>query len=149
MLLLTPPLTPNIILTLPLMRRRLRLVQVAQCSMLLNKVRPSAVVSAHLPNVLPVHTSDNLRVKHQSQVTCCFLSRQAVFFSSATVPGETFKCAKRFAVVWEEGPAEGLFDKVLGPPTPEIHNSTAPPSALGHPIEAGVFNAPNQEGAVD
>ena len=26
---------------------------------------------------------------------------------------------------------------------PEIQNSTAPPSAPGDPIEAGVFNAPN------
>ena len=78
---------------------------------------------------------------HQAQVTCCGLSYKSGFFYSATVPGETFHCAKRFAVVREEGTAEGLFDKDPDPPPPEIHNSTAPPSAPGDHIDAGVFNA--------
>ena len=62
------------------------------------------------------------------------------FFSSATITGETFHCTKRFAVFQEEGPAEGLFEKEPAPPPPEIHNLTAPPSALGDPIEDGIFN---------
>ena len=87
---------------------------------------------------------ENLCVTHQAQVTCRGLSYEAIFFSPATIPGETFHCAKRFMVVWEEGPAEGLFGKEPAPPPPEIHNSTAPPSAPGDPIEAGIFNASNQ-----
>ena len=52
-------------------------------------------------------------------------------------------CAKSFAVVWEEGPSEVLFDKEPDPPIPEIHNLTAPQSAPGDSIKAGVFNASN------
>ena len=66
-------------------------------------------------------------------------------FIPATVLGETFNCAKRFAVVWEEGTAQGLFDKEPAPPPLEIQNSTAPPSTTGDPTEAGVFNGSNQE----
>ena len=61
-----------------------------------------------------------------------------------TIPGETFHCAKSFAVIREEGTDKGLFDKELGPPPSEIKNSTAPPSSPGEPIEAGVLNAFNQ-----
>ena len=86
---------------------------------------------------------ENLRVTHQSQVTLRGLSYEAIFFSSATVPGETFHCAKRFAVIQEEGPAEGLFEKDPAPPQLYIQNLTAPPSAPGDPIEDGVFNAFN------
>ena len=83
---MTPPL-PNILLTLPLMLRRLCLVQGAQCSMLLKKLIPSAVVNAHLPNTLPMQRLENLRVTHQDQVTHHSLSYEAVFFSYATIPG--------------------------------------------------------------
>ena len=112
--------------------------------MLLKKLRPSAVVSAYFPNSLPKQRLDNLRVSHQSQVTRRGLSYEAFFFSSATIPGETFNCAKRFTVFREEGPAEGPFDKEPDPPPPEMQNWTAPPSAPGDPIEAGVFSASNR-----
>ena len=72
------------------------------------------------------------------------ISYEAVLFYSVTITGETFHCAKRFPVVWEVGPAEGLFDKETTPPPPDIHNLTAPPSEPGDPIEAGVFNSSNQ-----
>ena len=78
---------------------------------------------------------------YQSQVTCHRLSYESVFLYSATVPGETFRCDKRFAVVWEEGTSQGLFDKESDPPPPEIHNLTSLPSAPGDPIEAGFFKA--------
>ena len=65
--------------------------------------------------------------------------------SSATILRDTFHFFKRFAVVREEGPAEGLFDKEPGPPPPEIHNLTVPPSSPGYPIEAGVLNTSNRE----
>ena len=107
-------------------------------------MRPSAVVSAHLPNAMPMQRLDNLRVTHPSQVTCHSLSYEAVFLSYETVPGETFHCAKRFAVVREEGPDAGLFEKEPDPPPPDIHRLTAPPSAPGDPIEADIFNASNQ-----
>ena len=83
-------------------------------------------------------------MSHQSQVTRRGLSCKAVLLSSVTIPGETFHCAKRFAVVREEGPDEGLFDKDPAPPPPEIQISNGPPSAPGGPIEAGVFNASNR-----
>ena len=67
-----------------------------------------------------------------------------MFFSSTTVPGETFHFAQRFLFVREEGPAECLFEKEPAPPPPEIQNLTAPPSAPGDPVEDGVFNASNQ-----
>ena len=82
---------------------------------------------------------------YQSQVTLSGLSFEAILLSSATVPRETFHCCKRFLVVREEGPDEGLFNKDSAPLSPEIHNSTAPPSAPGDPIESGVFNASNRE----
>ena len=66
-----------------------------------------------------------------------------------TVPWETFHCDNRFAVVWGEGPSEGLFDKDPNPPPPDIHNLTTPQSAPGDPIEAGVSNASNQAEDVD
>ena len=109
--------------------------------MLLKKLRPSAVVSAYFPNALQTQQLVNIRVSRQSQVKHRGISYEAVFFSSATVPGETFHCAKRFTVVREEGPAEGLFDKEPSPPPPEIKNLTSPPYAPGDPIEAGFFNA--------
>ena len=112
--------------------------------MLLKKLLPYTVVGAHLPNTLPTQRLENLRVTHQSQVTRRVLSYKSVFFSSTTVPGETFHCSNSFAVIRKEGPAEGLFDKEPAPPPPEIHNSTVPPSSPGHPIEAGIFNASNQ-----
>ena len=46
-----------------------------------------------------------------------------------------------FAVVREEGPSEGLFDKEPAYLPPDIHNQTTPPSSPGKPIEAGVLNA--------
>ena len=82
---------------------------------------------------------------HQDQVMRHGLSYESVFFSSETIPGETFHCDKRLAVVREEGPAEGLFDKEPAPLPPKIQNSTTPPSASGDPIEAGIFNASNRE----
>ena len=71
------------------------------------------------------------------------LSYKSVFFYSATIPRETFYFAKSFAVVQEEGTAEGLSDKEPTPPRPEIQNSTAPTSAPEDPIEAGIVNASN------
>ena len=82
-------------------------------------------------------------MEHQYQVTSRGLSYEAVFFFSATIPRETFHCAKRFAVVREGGASEGLFEKEPAPPPSEIQNSTASPSAPGDPIEDGVFNASN------
>ena len=82
---------------------------------------------------------------HQSQVTQLGISYEAVFFSSETVPGETFHCSKRFAVVQEEGPAEYLLDKEPDPPSPEIQKLTTPPSSPGEPIEDDIFNAFNWE----
>ena len=107
------------------------------------------MVSAHFQNTLPKQKLENLHVTHQAQVTRRGLSYKSVFLSSATVPKETFHCAKRLAVIQEEGPSEGLFEKYPTPPPPEIHNSTTPKSstsatsAPGDPIEAGVFNAYN------
>ena len=111
--------------------------------MLLNKLRQSEVVSAHLPKSLPTQQLENLHVTHQSRVTRRSLSYEAALFSSTNFPGETLHCAKRFAVVWEEGTSEGLFYKEPDPPPPEIQNSTAPPSEAGDPITAGFFNAYN------
>ena len=51
LLLLTPP-PLKILLTPPPMRQRLILVQVAQCYVILKKLLPSAVISAHSPNML-------------------------------------------------------------------------------------------------
>ena len=107
------------------------------------------VVSAHLPKALSTQRLDNLRVSHQSQVTRGGLLYKAVYFSSVTIPGETFHFAKRFAVIRQEVPSEGLFKKDPAPTPPGIHNSTAPPSAPGYPIEAGVFNASNRSEYID
>ena len=82
---------------------------------------------------------DNIRATNQSQVT-----HRGLSYKPATVPREFFHCAKSFAVVWEEGPAEGLFVKYPGPHLPEIQNSTTPPYSPGDPIEAFIFNAYNQ-----
>ena len=84
-------------------------------------------------------------MKHQAQVTILVLSYKYFFFSSATVPWETLNCSKSFTVVWEDGICEGLFDKEFATPPPDIHNPTAPLSAPGGPIEAGIFNDSNQE----
>ena len=116
-LLLTPSST-NIILIPPAMRRRLHMGQGAQCYIQLKKLRPYVVVSAHFPNALPMQRLGNLCVTHQSQVTHCGLSCKAVFFSSVTVPGGTFHCDKRFAVVRGDDPDEGLFEKLPAPPPP-------------------------------
>ena len=112
--------------------------------MLLKKMCPYAVVSARFPNALPMQLLDNLCVTHQSQVTLQGFSYEAVLLSSEKVPGETFYCSKIFAVVRQKDTAEGIFEKEPSPPPPEIHNSTAPLSAPGDPIEAGVFDASNQ-----
>ena len=77
--------------------------QETQCTMLFKKLRPAAVVSTNFPNSLPTQQLGNLCVTHQSQVTCCGLSYEAVLFSSTTSPGETLHCSKRFAVVWRRG----------------------------------------------
>ena len=87
------------------------MVQGSQFSVILNKLLPSALFSAHFPNALPTQRLDNLRVTYQAQVTFRGLSYKAVSFFSATLPGETFHCYKRFAVVCEEVPDEGLFGK--------------------------------------
>ena len=112
--------------------------------MFIKKLRLYAVVFVNLPNDLPTRLLENLRVIHQAQVKRRGLSYKAILFSSVTVPGKTFHCDKRFAVVWEEGGAEGLFDKETDPPPPEIQNSTAPPSAPGDPIGDGIFNVSNR-----
>ena len=125
------------------MQQQLHLGQGAQCYVILKEMRLPTVVGAHLPNALPTQRLDNLRVSHKSQVTRCRISYKAVFFSSTTITGETFNCAKRYAVVREEGRAEVLFDKETSPPSPEIQISTAPQSAPGDPIKASVFNTSN------
>ena len=112
--------------------------------MLLKKLHPSVDVSVYDPNALPTQRLDDLCVTHQDQVTCRSLSYEVSLFSSATVTGETLNYSKRFAVVQDEGPAKGLFDKKSSPPPPYIQNSTAPPSATGGPIEDGIFNASNR-----
>ena len=139
-----PPPPQNILLTPPSMRRRLHLSQGLQCSVLFKKLHLSTVVSAYFPNDLPTQQLENICVTHQSQLTCRGLSYKDVLFYSATVPGENFHCAKIFAVVQEEDPDKGLFDKEPALPPPEIHNLTAPPSAPGDPIEAGILNAYNR-----
>ena len=121
------------------------LVQGTQCSVLLKKMCPSSVVSAHLLNALPTQILYDLRVSHQSQVTRRGFSYQVILFSSTTIPRETFHCFKRFTIIWKEGPDEGLFEKYPASPPLEIHNSTAPPSAPGNHIEAGVINTSNWE----
>ena len=126
------------------MKQRMRLGQGAQYSVLLKNLRPSTVVSGHLPNVLPTQRLDDIGVSHQSQVTCRGLSYKAVFFSFATIPGETLHCAKSFVFLREDGLVEGLFEKDSAPPPPEIEYLTAPPPARGDPIEADVFNASNR-----
>ena len=111
--------------------------------MLLKKLRPFGVVSAHLLNALPAQQLEDIRESHQYQVTRRGLSYEVILFSYATSYGGEFHCVNRFAVIWKEGPDEGLFDKEPAPPPPDIQNSTAPPSAPGYPIGAGVFNASN------
>ena len=101
------------------------------------------MVSAHFPNALPTQRLENLLETHQSQMTRRGLTYEAVFFSSATIPGETFHCAKRFTVNPEEGPDEGLFDKEPAPTPPEIKNSITSPSAPGKYIKSDVYNASN------
>ena len=112
--------------------------------MLLKKLHPSVAVSAYFPNALPMQRLYDLCVSHQSQKKRHGLSYKAVFFSYATITGETFHCAKRLELVQEEGPAEGFFDKEPAPPPSDIQNLTAPPSSPGEPIRAGIFNPPNQ-----
>ena len=137
----TPPL--KIILAPSLMLRRIRLGQGSQFHMLLNKLRLSALVSDNLPKTLPTQWLDDLRLKHQYQVTRCGISYKAVFFYSTIFTGDTFCCAKGFAVVQEGVAAGGLFYKYPDPPPLEIQNLTAPPSAPGDPIEAVIFNVYN------
>ena len=127
------------------MQRQMHLVQVSQCYVLLNKLRLPEVVSAHFPNALPAQRLENIRVTHQSQVTRRGLSYKAVFLSSVNFPRETFHGTKRFAVVREEGIAEGISEKEPDPPPSEIQNSTAPPYAPGDPTEDGVLNNCNRE----
>ena len=43
--------------------------QLAQCSLLLKKLRMYSVVSAHFPNALLMQQLDDLRLSQQSQVT--------------------------------------------------------------------------------
>ena len=101
-------------------QRPMRRVQRAKDSVDFKKLRLSTVVSAHFPKVLPTQQLDDLCVSHQSQVTCSSLLCEAVPFSSVTIPGETFHCTKRFAVVREEGPSESLFDKDTDPTPSDI-----------------------------
>ena len=107
------------------MWRRLQLVHGAQCYVLLKNLCPSELLSANFPNTLPMQQLEDLRVIYQSQVTCRSLSYEAFFLSSATVPGETFHCAKSLLVVQEEGPSEDLFYNNPDPPPPEIQNLTS------------------------
>ena len=51
-LLLLTPLPPNILLTPPQMQQRLLLGQGSPCSVILKKLHPSAVISAHFQNAL-------------------------------------------------------------------------------------------------
>ena len=115
--------------------------QRAHFYVILKKLHPSASVSAHFPNALPTQRLGNLRVTHQAQVTRRGLSYKVVFFSSVTIPRDTFNCENCLELVWDEGKSEGLFDKEPTPTPPEIYNSTAPPSALGTILRL-VFSTP-------
>ena len=98
-IILTPP-PRNILLIPPLMRQRLSLGEISQWYVILKKMCMSTVVSVNSPNDLPTQQLDDISLTHQAQVTCHGLSYEAVFFSSTTVPGKTFCCAKRFVFVW-------------------------------------------------
>ncbi len=91
-------------------RHRLLLGEGARCSVLLSKLRPSRDVAAAFPNPLPTQRLEDLVAVRHEQITCRGLAYEAVFFTSDSVTGIELSAARRFVVIKEQGPEEGLWD---------------------------------------
>ena len=90
--------------------RRLSLGEGARCSVLLSKLRPSRDVEAAFPNPLPTQRLEDLVAVRHEQITRRGLTYEAIFFTSDSVTGIELSAARRFVVVKEQGPEEGLWD---------------------------------------
>ncbi len=91
-------------------RHRLLLGEEARCSVLLSKLRPSRDVEAAFPNRLPMQRLEDLVAVRHEQITRRGLTYEAVFFTSESITGIELSAARRFVVVKEQGPEEGLWD---------------------------------------
>ena len=78
--------------------------------MLLSKLRPSIDVEAAFPNRLATQRLEDLVAVRHEQITRRGLTYEAVFFTSESIPGIELSAARRFVIVNQQGPEEGLWD---------------------------------------
>lgn len=91
-------------------RHRRLLGEGARCSVLLSKLRPSIDVEAAFPNRLATQRLEDLVAVRHEQITRRGLTYEAVFFTSESIPGIELSAARRFVIVNQQGPEEGLWD---------------------------------------
>lgn len=97
----------------------------ARCSVLLSRLRPSKQVADAFPNSTSTQRLDDLVPLRRERVTRRGLSYESIFFSSASIPNIELSAARRFVVIEEQGPNEGLWEEVANNPVP------------GNPLPAG------------
>ena len=123
---------------------RLCLGDGARCSVLLSKLRPSARVAEAFPNSESTQRLDDLVALRRQCVTRRGLTYDAIFFSSASIPDIELSSARRFVIVVEQGPDEGLWEEVANnpsapgnpPPLPAGADDDDAPTA----IDDAIFN---------
>ena len=120
--------------------RRLRLGEGARCSVLVNKIRPSAVVDEHFPNKVPRQRLDDLIAVRREQTTRRGATCEHVYFRSDTIPGE-LHVASRWCVVKAQGHPDSFWDEV--PVEPRASLAPAP-AARVNDIEPSVFGSGNR-----
>jgi hypothetical protein len=121
-------------------RNRHRLGDGARCSVLLSKLRPSERVDNAFPNSESTQRLDDLVALRRQLVTRRGLTYDAIFFSSASIPDVELSAARRFVLVLEEGPNDGVWEEVANNPAPG--NPSLPDGDVDNPvpIDDAIFN---------
>ncbi len=117
-----------------------RLGRDAKCSVLLSRLRPSAVVNAKFPNRHSQKRLKDLVCIKIEDATHGGHTTKSVFFSSPSIPDEELYCSRKFCVVLEEGPSKDFFDEE--DVTPTIDNEA--PTLNNNEIDSSVFRAGNR-----
>lgn len=122
---------------------RLRMGEGARCSVLLLKLRPSSIVSAHFVNKQPRQRLGNLIAIQRESAIRRGKQFKHVFFSSTTLPGKTLQAATCFCVVRDQ--AQAIFWDSLpdAPPSAPPGDGMMLPVVLAVPalINPSVLNA--------
>ena len=87
----------------------------AKCSVLLSRLRPSAIVDTYFPNPHVQKRLQDLVCTKIEDATHEGCMTNSVFFSSPSIPNIELYCSKKFCIIIEDGPPEPFFNEEAVP----------------------------------